>query len=59
MGIDHVGIGTDFDGDGGVKGLSSAAELMNITTQLLRHGFSKEEIEKIWGKNWINCLTGK
>lgn len=59
MGIDHVGIGTDFDGDGGVKGLSSAAELMNITTQLLRHGFSQEEIEKIWGKNWINCLTGK
>ena len=59
MGIDHVGIGTDFDGDGGVKGLSSAAELMNITTQLLRHGFSKEQIEKIWGKNWINCLSGK
>lgn len=56
MGIDHVGIGTDFDGDGGIKGLSSASELMNITIWLIKKGFSYSEIEKIWGKNWLRIL---
>lgn len=55
-GIDHVGIGTDFDGDGKVIGCSSAAQLPNITRELLRRGHSKEEIEKIWGRNWLRVM---
>lgn len=56
MGIDHVGIGTDFDGDGGVPGLADASELINITEHLLRRGFSDKDIEKIWGKNWLRVM---
>jgi microsomal dipeptidase-like Zn-dependent dipeptidase len=48
-GIDHVGIGTDFDGDGKVQGCSSASQLRNITRELLRRGYSHADIEKIWG----------
>ena len=54
MGIDHVGLGTDFDGDGGIKGLADASELINFTTALLRQRFSKADIKKIWGEN---CRT--
>lgn len=50
-GIDHVGIGTDFDGGGGVDGCKSVAEMKNITIELLRRGYSREEIGKIWGGN--------
>lgn len=56
MGIDHVGIGTDFDGDGGVKGIADASELINFTKQLLARRYSKEDIEKIWGGNWIRVM---
>ena len=49
MGIDHVGIGTDFDGDGGIPGLASASEMLNLTRHLIKAGFSDKEIEKIWG----------
>jgi membrane dipeptidase len=51
IGIDHVGIGTDFDGGGGVDGCRSVAEMKNITIELLRRGYSKADIEKIWGGN--------
>lgn len=53
MGIDHVGIGTDFDGDGGVPGMASSSEAINFTTQLLRRRYSEEDIRKIWGGNWL------
>ena len=53
MGIDHVGIGTDFDGDGGVKGMNDSSEVINFTIQLLRRRYSEEDIQKIWGGNWI------
>lgn len=56
MGIDHVGIGTDFDGDGGVPGLSDASELVHITERLLRLGFSDSDIAKIWGGNWLRVM---
>ena len=56
MGIDHVGLGTDFDGDGGIKGLSDASELINFTTALLRQRFSKADIKKIWGENWLRVM---
>ncbi|MCX6301875.1 MAG: dipeptidase [Bacteroidia bacterium] len=51
IGIDHVGIGTDFDGGGGVDGCKSVAEMKNITIELLRRGYSKSDIGKIWGGN--------
>ena len=56
MGIDHVGLGTDFDGDGGIKGLTDASELINFTTALLRQRFSKADIKKIWGENWLRVM---
>ena len=56
MGIDHVGLGTDFDGDGGVRGIADASELINFTIQLLKRRFSKEDIAKIWGGNWLRVM---
>ncbi len=50
-GIDHVGIGCDFDGGGGIDGVFDASEVVNITIELVRRGYSEEDIEKIWGKN--------
>ena len=57
MGIDHVGIGTDFDGDGGITGCASASELINLTRALLKEGYSEEEIEKIWGGNFLRVMN--
>ena len=51
IGIDHVGIGTDFDGGGGVEGCRSVAEMKNITKELLSRSYSKSDIGKIWGGN--------
>jgi len=56
IGIDHVGIGTDFDGGGGVDGCKSVAEMKNITIELLRRGYSKADIEKIWGGNFMRVF---
>ena len=56
MGIDHVGLGTDFDGDGGVRGLADASELINFTKQLLRRRYSEEDIQKIWGGNFLRVF---
>ncbi|UII81306.1 dipeptidase [Flagellimonas sp. CMM7] len=55
-GIDHVGIGCDFDGGGGIEGVFDASEVMNITIELVRRGYSEEEIEKIWGGNLIRVF---
>jgi microsomal dipeptidase-like Zn-dependent dipeptidase len=52
-GIDHVGIGTDFDGGGGVTGFNDASESMNVTRELVKRGYSEEEIGKIWGGNLL------
>jgi membrane dipeptidase len=54
-GIDHVGIGTDFGG-GSANGCRNASEVKNITIELLRRGYSKREIEKIWGANTMRVL---
>ncbi len=56
-GIDHVGIGTDFDGDGGVRGMADASEMTNFTRLLMERNFSERDIEKIWGGNWIRVMT--
>ena len=55
-GIDHVGIGTDFDGDGAVVGCADASQLRNVTRELLRLGYSAADIEKIWGGNWLRVV---
>jgi membrane dipeptidase len=55
-GIDHVGIGTDFDGGGGVEGCYDASEMGNITLELVRRGYSKNEIRKIWGGNLMRVM---
>jgi membrane dipeptidase len=56
IGIDYVGIGTDFDGGGGIEGCRAANEMKNITIELLRRGYSKQDIAKIWGGNVMRVL---
>jgi membrane dipeptidase len=53
IGVDHVGIGTDFDGGGGVIGFNDASEAINITTELVKRGYTEQEIGKIWGGNLL------
>ena len=57
MGIDHVGLGTDFDGDGGVRGLADSSELLNFTRQLLARRYSEQDIQKIWGGNFLRVMS--
>lgn len=57
MGIDHVGIGTDFDGDGTVRGCADASELINFTRHLLKRRYSERDIAKIWGGNWLRVMV--
>ena len=56
MGIDHVGLGTDFDGDGGIPGLADSSDMLNFTRELLINEFSEEDIKKIWGGNWLRVM---
>jgi membrane dipeptidase len=52
-GIDHVGIGTDFDGGGGIPGFNDHSEALNVTVELVRRGYSEDQIAKIWGGNLL------
>lgn len=52
-GIDHVGIGTDFDGGGGIKGFNDHSEALNVTVELVKRGYSEDQIAKIWGGNLL------
>lgn len=56
IGIDHVGIGSDFDGGGGIEGVMDVSQMKNITHELLRRGYTRNEIEKIWGGNIMRVL---
>jgi membrane dipeptidase len=56
MGIDHVGISSDFDGGGGVEGWDDASETFNVTLELVRRGYSKKQIEKLWSGNLLRVL---
>ncbi|NNK19222.1 MAG: membrane dipeptidase, partial [Maribacter sp.] len=56
IGIDHVGISSDFDGGGGIEGWSDASETMNVTAELIQRGYSEEEISKLWGGNLLRVL---
>lgn len=56
IGIDHVGISSDFDGGGGVDGWNDASETFNVTLELVRRGYTEEEIGKIWSGNLLRVL---
>ena len=56
VGADYVGIGSDFDGGGGIPGCEAADELINITKALLRKGYTEEMLEKIWGGNFLRVM---
>jgi membrane dipeptidase len=56
IGIDHVGIGTDFDGGGSLDDLRDVTQLGNITLELVKRGYSKEDIEKIWAGNFMRVF---
>lgn len=56
VGIDHVGIGSDFDGGGGVNGLEDVSQIENLTAELVRRKYSEADIAKIWGGNLLRVL---
>jgi membrane dipeptidase len=56
VGIDHVGISSDFDGGGGVTGWMDTSETLNVTRELVRRGYNEEEIRKLWGGNLLRVL---
>src|SRR5262249_62137113 len=56
IGIDHVGISSDFDGGGGVIGWNDASETFNVTLELVRRGYTEQQIEKLWGGNLLRVM---
>jgi membrane dipeptidase len=56
IGIDHVGISSDFDGGGGVDGWNDASETLNVTVELVRRGYSEEQIGKLWSGNLLRVM---
>ena len=56
MGIEHVGIGSDFDGDGGIIGCNDSSEMINLTRQLLHERYNEEDIRRIWGGNFLRVM---
>ena len=57
VGIDYVGIGTDFDGGGALKDCYDVSELGNITLEMVRRGYTKEEVEKVWSGNFMRVFS--
>ena len=55
-GINHVGIGTDFDGDGGIIGCADASEVMNLTRRLLAEGLTGDDLRKVWAENFLRVM---
>jgi membrane dipeptidase len=53
IGVDHVGIGTDFNHGSGIEGFNDASEALNVTVGLLERGYNEQDIEKIWGGNFL------
>ena len=56
IGINHVGISSDFDGGGGIEGWQDASETLNVTLELVKRGYTEEEISKIWSGNLLRVL---
>jgi membrane dipeptidase len=57
IGIDHVGISSDFDGGGGVDGWNDASETFNVTLELVRRGYSEEQIAQLWSGNLLRVMA--
>jgi microsomal dipeptidase-like Zn-dependent dipeptidase len=57
IGIDHVGISSDFDGGGGVDGWNDATETPNVTIELVRRGYTEEQIRKLWSGNLLRVMA--
>jgi membrane dipeptidase len=57
VGVEHVGIGTDFNHGGGMRGFDEASDAPNVTAALLARGYSPDEIDKIWGRNFLRALA--
>ena len=56
LGVNHVGIVSDFEGGGGIEGWDDASETLNVTTELVRRGYSERDIKKIWGGNLLRVM---
>ena len=56
IGLEHVGISSDFDGGGGVDGWSDASETFNVTLELVRRGYTEEQIGNLWSGNLLRVL---
>ena len=56
LGLVHVGISSDFDGGGGIEGWNDASETFNITLELVRRGYTEEQIAKLWSGNLLRVL---
>jgi len=56
IGIDHVGISSDFDGGGGIEGWNDASETFNVTLELVRRGYTEQQIQKIWSGNLLRVM---
>ena len=56
IGVDHVGISSDFDGGGGIEGWSDASETFNVTLELVKRGYTEVQIEQLWSGNLLRVL---
>ncbi|HCI87297.1 MAG TPA: peptidase M19, partial [Gammaproteobacteria bacterium] len=56
IGIEHVGISSDFDGGGGLSGWNDASETFNVTAELVRRGYNEEQIAMMWSGNLLRVL---
>jgi len=56
IGIEHVGLSSDFDGGGGISGWNDASETFNVTLELVRRGYTEEQIALLWGVNLLRVL---
>ena len=56
IGIDYVGIGSDFDGGGSIEGCTDVSMMKNITKEMIRRGYSRDDIAKIWGGNFMRVM---
>ena len=57
MGVEHVGIGSDFDGGGGIPGLEDASWFVSLTARLMAEGLSDEQLSLLWGRNFVRVWS--
>ena len=57
IGIEHVGISSDFDGGGGIDGYNCTSEAINVTIELVRRGYTEKQIDALWGGNVLRVMS--